>query len=83
MAENKKFAEENCICKGCPSYAGCEKSGEKIAYCFTGKSRCIKERKGCICGGCLVHQKFNLKGRYYCIKGKENLFFKKLKGGEK
>jgi len=66
--ENKKFAEENCICKGCPSYIECK---EKIAFCFLGKSKCINERKGCICGGCAVHKKFNFKKGYYCFSGKE------------
>lgn len=69
MAENKKaIAEKECICRGCPSFVECK---EKIAYCFTAKSKCIKERKGCICGACPVHSKFNLKTGYYCFTGKE------------
>jgi hypothetical protein len=63
-----KFAEDNCICRNCPSYAGCS---EKPAYCGFGKSKCIKEKKGCICGGCPVHQKLGLKSGYYCVFGKE------------
>lgn len=70
MAEkdNTKIAIEKCICKECPSFVECK---EKIAFCFIGKSKCIKEMRGCVCGGCPVHKQFNLKTGYYCIKGKE------------
>ena len=69
MAEDKtKIALKECICKVCPSFVECK---EKIAFCFTGKSKCIKERKGCICGGCPVKAKFALKSGYYCFSGKE------------
>lgn len=65
--ENKKFAEENCACSECPSFVECQQK----TFCFSGKSKCIKEKKGCICGGCLVHKKFNFKNWYYCFSGKE------------
>jgi len=61
--------EPKCICPSCPSYVKCS---EKIAYCFNGKSKCIKEEKGCICGGCPVHIKEGFKHHYFCIKGKES-----------
>ena len=66
--EDKKFAEEMCVCRNCPSFKECK---EKIAYCVIGKSKCIKERNGCICGGCPVHAKLNLSSGYYCFSGKE------------
>jgi hypothetical protein len=69
MTEDKKqTAIKLCICGSCPTYKEC---GEKKAYCFVGKSKCIKEQKGCICGGCPVHSKFGLKNYYYCTKGTE------------
>jgi hypothetical protein len=36
-----------------------------------GKSGCITEEKGCICGGCPVTNKLGLKHAYYCTKGSE------------
>ncbi|MCK5661811.1 MAG: DUF2769 domain-containing protein, partial [Methanosarcinales archaeon] len=47
--------------------------GEKGAYCFPtiGKSKCITEENGCICGGCPVTEKMGLKHIYYCTKGSE------------
>jgi len=36
-----------------------------------GKSKCIKEEKGCVCGGCPVTMKMGLKHGYYCTKGSE------------
>jgi len=65
---DKKEAEKICICKSCPTYRECK---EKIAFCFNGKSKCIKEDRGCICGGCPVHQKEKLKHYDYCFKGTE------------
>ncbi len=57
-----------CICKGCPSWKDC---GEEIAYCFTGKSKCIKVEQWCICAACPVTKEMNLKHNYYCMKGSE------------
>jgi hypothetical protein len=71
MAEikmNTRELEKKCICKACPSFTDCK---EKIAYCLVGKSKCIKERKGCICMGCPVHEQLGLKSGYYCFSGKE------------
>jgi hypothetical protein len=33
------------------------------------KSKCIREAKGCICGGCPVHAELGLKKGYYCFSG--------------
>ena len=57
-----------CICRNCPSFIEC---GEKEAYCVQGRSKCIKEEKGCICGGCPVTMKMKLKHGYYCTRGSE------------
>ena len=65
---DKKALETKCICKGCPSFVECK---EKIAFCLNGKSKCIKERRGCVCGGCPVHAELGLKSGYYCFTGKE------------
>jgi hypothetical protein len=70
MEEKKKMVLGICVCKGCPSFMDC---GEDIGYCFPtiGKSRCITEEKGCICGGCPVYAKLELKNAYYCTRGSE------------
>ncbi|MCD4821867.1 MAG: DUF2769 domain-containing protein [Methanococcoides sp.] len=36
-----------------------------------GKSSCITEEKGCICGGCPVTEKLGLTHGYYCTCGSE------------
>jgi hypothetical protein len=60
-----------CICERCPTYVKCG-PGEK-AFCFheIGKSKCIKQEKGCICGGCPVKRRMKLKNFYFCTKGSE------------
>ena len=63
-----KEAEKKCICPKCPTYIECK---EKIAFCFTGTSKCIKEGKGCICPECIVHKQMKFKKWYYCLEGKE------------
>lgn len=63
-----KAMQEKCVCKNCPSFVECK---EKIAYCLVGKSKCIKDAKGCICGGCPVHTELGLKKGYYCFSGKD------------
>lgn len=63
-----RLAKKRCICKGCPTYDKCEKG---LAFCFMGKSKCIKDKKGCICGGCPVHLENKFKKYYYCINGAE------------
>ncbi|MDD5181790.1 MAG: DUF2769 domain-containing protein [Candidatus Nanoarchaeia archaeon] len=64
----KTEAIKLCICKSCPTYRECR---ERVAFCFLGRSKCIKEDHGCICGGCPVHDKANVKRYDYCLKGSE------------
>ena len=64
---DKKEAQKYCICGGCPSFVDCK---EKVAFCFFGKSKCIKIEKGCLCGGCPIHDKMKFKKIYYCKRGK-------------
>jgi len=68
MENKKEMAIKMCICKNCPSYIECD---EEIGYCLIGKSKCIKEEKGCICGGCPVTKEMKLKHGYYCTRGSE------------
>lgn len=37
-------------------------------FCAFGKSDCIDTQKGCICGDCEVHKKYDLNEGYYCLK---------------
>ncbi len=61
-----------CPCSQCPSWTEC---GEKGAYCLEAiaKSACIKEAKGCICGGCPVLKEMGFKHGYYCMRGSEGV----------
>ena len=47
-------------------------------FCFAaiGKSGCISEEKGCICGSCPVTSKMGLKHGYYCTRGSETVQIK-------
>lgn len=64
---DKKKALSLCICRGCPSFVKCS---EEIAYCVNEKSKCIKNKKGCICPGCRVQIENGFKRVFYCIDGK-------------
>jgi len=68
--EEKKMVLSMCTCKKCPTWVEC---GEGGGFCFVtiGKSACISDEKGCIYGGCPVHEKMGLKQIYYCTKGSE------------
>lgn len=70
IEKKKAMVLELCICSTCPSWVEC---GEKGGFCFhtIGKSSCIKEEKGCICGGCPVFEKMSLANIYFCTKGSE------------
>ena len=72
--KKEEYKGPKCICKQCPSYI---KSSEEIAYCFRGKSKAIKEEKGCLCPACPVQEKFKFKHVYYCTKGSEKQLTKK------
>ena len=63
--EDENFVLKECVCKNCPSYLDCK---ETIGYCVLNKSKCIKKRDGCICGGCSVYRKLNLEGYYFCLE---------------
>ncbi|NYZ76973.1 DUF2769 domain-containing protein [Candidatus Micrarchaeota archaeon] len=59
-----------CLCPTCPSWVSCR---EKGGFCLpdVGRSKCIAEEKGCICGACRVTKMFALKHGYYCTRGSE------------
>lgn len=69
MAEKKG----KCICPGCPSFVECN----QLAFCFTGKSKCIKAEKGCLCMSCPVQIENKFKHTYYCTRGDEKALNKK------
>jgi hypothetical protein len=80
MAEKKGMVVGMCICKNCPSWADCSAEQEsdedkrtKGGFCFPtlGKSGCIADEKGCICGTCPVTPKMGLTHSYYCTKGSD------------
>ncbi|MGC9514911.1 DUF2769 domain-containing protein [Methanocrinis sp.] len=70
MEKRKQMVLDMCTCKSCPSFVEC---GEEGGFCFVtiGKSGCISEEKGCICGGCPVYEKMELSKMYYCLRGSE------------
>ncbi|MDF0593124.1 DUF2769 domain-containing protein [Methanotrichaceae archaeon M04Ac] len=70
MEKRKQMVLDMCTCKSCPSFVEC---GEEGGFCFVtiGKSGCISEEKGCICGGCPVYEKMGLSKMYYCLRGSE------------
>ncbi|MFA6269452.1 MAG: DUF2769 domain-containing protein [archaeon] len=70
MVNLKNEIEKLCLCPKCPSWVECK---EKGAYCYPviGKSKCITQANGCICGACPVQKKYKIDKRYYCINGSE------------
>jgi hypothetical protein len=70
MEETEAMVLDLCICPTCPTWVAC---GEKGGFCFPtiSTSSCIREEKGCICGGCPVFEKMGLKHIYFCTKGSE------------
>jgi hypothetical protein len=67
----KKIEELKVVCKNycgpCPSYTG---TGEtELAFCALGKSKVIKEDKGCLCPGCPVTEMMSLRWDDYCLRG--------------
>ena len=64
-----------CICERCPTYSDCSKKGftRERAFCSEkiGKSKCISQQRGCICGACPVKQKMEFKNFYFCMLGSE------------
>ncbi len=59
-----------CLCETCPS-ALPEENETGFCQAFIGRSKIIKEEKGCDCGQCPVHQEMGLKFGYYCTRGSE------------
>jgi hypothetical protein len=59
-----------CLCPGCPTYVKCD---ESVAFCLypEGKSSCISTERGCLCGGCPVHDMQGFAYGYYCTQGSE------------
>jgi hypothetical protein len=72
MEQRKQMILSMCTCKGCPSWLEC---GEKGGFCFVmiGKSACITEDVGCICGGCPVYPKLGLEHLHFCIRDSEKV----------
>ena len=70
MERKKQEVLALCTCRACPSFSEC---GEDIGYCFpnVGKSKCIADEQGYICGGCPVFSKLSLKNVFYCTRGSE------------
>lgn len=62
---DKKIALDKCICRQCPSFSDCD---EEIWYCVLWSSKCIKEKKWCICWWCPAYKLLKLKNYYFCIK---------------
>lgn len=60
-----------CFCPNCPSYNECAKEKIERLYCaeLIGKSNCEFKMNGCLCGGCSIHRKNNLRAGYYCLHG--------------
>jgi hypothetical protein len=58
-----------CVCAKCPTYVNCK----ELAFCLetVGKSKCIKDPKGCLCPSCPVESLMGFKHAYYCTKGSE------------
>ena len=66
---SKTENKPKCICPECPSFTDC---GAR-AFCFAqvGKSKCIKEEKGCLCMACPVAKEMKFSHVYYCTRGSE------------
>jgi len=54
-------------CGTCPSFPF---PTNPMLFCARGKSPEKIEKKGCKCPTCLVHEKYKLKGFYFCDTGK-------------
>jgi len=69
MAEDMSKMMKMCNCPACPSYVQCK----SLAFCLdsVGKSKCIKEEKGCLCMSCPLASKMKFSKVYYCIKGSD------------
>lgn len=70
MEEKKEMVLSMCICPSCPSWVECDEDG---GFCFVtiGKSECISEEKGCVCGQCPVTEELGLTHEFYCTRGSD------------
>ncbi|MFX1252085.1 MAG: DUF2769 domain-containing protein [Promethearchaeota archaeon] len=59
-----------CICSDCPTYPG----GEKIGYCYRGKSEQTISKQVCICDSCAVYQTKEMSGSFFCEQGNSDKF---------
>lgn len=77
MAEDMSKMIKMCNCPACPSYVKC--NGGELAFCLVnvGKSKCIKEEKGCLCMACPLAAKMKFSKVYYCTKGSDKQLSKK------
>jgi len=66
---DEKKLKELCACKRCPTFVECKET----AFCLeaVGKSKCIKEQKGCLCPSCPVESMMGFRHALYCLKGSE------------
>jgi hypothetical protein len=82
MEEKLPQVKTMCICKTCPTYV---KEETELGFChpFIGKSKIIKDEKGCNCPQCPVYTKMKLKNGYYCTRKSEmeQEYAKKMKMG--
>lgn len=44
-----------------------DKVHAETMFCAFSKSSCIDTEKGCLCPGCEVHKKYELKNMYFCL----------------
>lgn len=64
--ENNKENLMKCICANCPSYNGCMKGEMQGLFCARERTSCGFVKKGCICGGCILTEEYQLDKGYYC-----------------
>ena len=68
--EKLPMVKDMCICKTCPTYVA-EETELGFYHPLVGKSKIIKEEKGCDCPKCPVYSKMGLKNGYYCTRKSE------------
>ena len=65
--ENNEANREKCACPGCPSFGTCMSAAGEQLYCAVGATECTVDKRGCVCGACVVHRQNELSGVYYCV----------------
>ncbi|NTU99721.1 MAG: DUF2769 domain-containing protein [Methanoregulaceae archaeon] len=66
------YEKGGCLCKTCQSYTMCAQGNGESLFCLMGMSfRCIREAKGCLCPGCVVHAEYGMNSSEFCMKGSE------------